>query len=85
MHERHGQAARRVVTRALALADTLPRELKAALSPAPCSLSLSDAMLAWLKEASVNAAKIVERPEVTQFIQEIEARGRPEGSPGKPW
>lgn len=78
MQHRHGPKARRIVERAFELTERLPRSLRQAQQRAIISV-LSDAMVAYLKKASMNPDKIPETPNARKLRVFLEAQGRKRG------
>jgi hypothetical protein len=78
MQARKGKAARAVVRRSLELTEALPEPLRRAQVRAIFNV-LSQAMLAWLKEASVSTETFPESPWVRAWRLELEATGRSKG------
>jgi hypothetical protein len=78
MQHRHGPAARAVVERAFELTERLPRALRRAQQRAILSV-LSERMLEFLREASMNPDKIPETPAARKLRLFLEAQGRKKG------
>ncbi len=78
MHPRHGGAARAVVLRALELSKRLEPALQDAQVGAILKV-LSERMLAFLQEVSMDPAKLPESPAFRKFREHFEARGEARG------
>jgi len=78
IQKQHGERAKSVVRRALAVTAHLSEPLRGAQERAILAM-LSEQMAAWLREVTMDPAKIPEGPAMKLFRAEGEAKGRAEG------
>jgi hypothetical protein len=78
IQKQHGERAKNVVRRALAVTARLAEPLRAAQERAILAM-LSEQMAAWIREVTMDPAKIPEGPAMKLFRAEGEAKGRAEG------